>query len=51
MFAIDSALEKVIPEDLLLELSEVGGIDVCVGCPDDAPYATLLAGQEATITT
>jgi hypothetical protein len=30
MYTIDSMLDKVIPEDLLLELCEVGGIDVHV---------------------
>jgi hypothetical protein len=48
MSAIDSALEKVILEDLFLELSEVGGIDVRVECPDNMPSTSLLAGQEAT---
>jgi hypothetical protein len=48
MSAIDSALEKVIPEDLLLDLFEVRGIDVRVECSDGAPSASLLARQEAT---
>lgn len=48
MSTIDSALEKVIPEDLLLELPEIGGVDICVECPDGAPSASPLARQEVT---
>jgi hypothetical protein len=49
MSAINSVLEKIIPKDLLLELSDAGGIDVRVECPDDAPSASFLAGREATL--
>jgi hypothetical protein len=48
MYAIDHALEEVIPEDLLLELSKAGGDDVRTEVPDSAPFASFLAGQEIT---
>jgi hypothetical protein len=46
--AIDNAQEEAIPEELLLELSEARGTDICVECPDGAPYANFLAGRVAT---
>jgi hypothetical protein len=49
MSAIDSVLEKAIPEDLLLELPEIRVVDVRVECPDDAPSAGLLAGPEISL--
>ena len=48
MSAIDHALEDIIPEDLLLELSEAGGADIRMEVPDCAPSASFLAGQEMT---
>jgi hypothetical protein len=48
MSTIDSALEKVTPEDLLLDLSEAVGTDVRVGCLYGAPSSSFLARQEAT---
>ena len=46
MFADDSVLEDAIPEDLLLELSEIRVVDVRVECLDDVPSAGLLARPE-----
>jgi hypothetical protein len=48
MFAIDHALEEVIPEDLLLELPEAGGANVRIEVPDGAPSTSFLVGQEIT---
>jgi hypothetical protein len=48
MSTIDSALEKVTLEDLLLDLSEAMGTDVRVGCLYGAPSSSFLARQEAT---
>jgi hypothetical protein len=45
MSAIDSMLDKVVPEDLLLELREVGGIDVHVECPDGVPLLVSWLGD------
>ena len=49
MSAIDSMLEKAIPEDLFLELPEIRVVDVRVECLDDAPSAGLLAGPEVRL--
>jgi hypothetical protein len=49
MFAIDHALEEIIPEDLLLELSKAGGVDIHIEVRDGAPSASFLAGQEITL--
>ena len=49
MSAIEHALEEIIPEDLLLELSEAGGADIRIEVPDCAPSASFLAGQEITL--
>jgi hypothetical protein len=48
MSAIDHVLEEVIPEDLLLDLSEARGADVRIETPNDVPYASFLARKEAT---
>jgi hypothetical protein len=48
MSAIDHALEEIIPESLLLELSEARGADIRIEVPDGAPSASLLAGREIT---
>jgi hypothetical protein len=48
MSVIDNVLEEVIPEDILLELSETGADDVRIESPDVAPSASFLVGQEAT---
>jgi hypothetical protein len=48
MSAIDHALEEVIPEDLLLELSKAGGVEVRIEVPDSTPSASFLDGQEIT---
>jgi hypothetical protein len=49
MSAIDHALEDIIPEDLLLELSEAGGADIRMEVPDCAPSASFLARQEIIV--
>jgi hypothetical protein len=48
MSAIDHALEEVILEHLLMELSEAGGADVGIEVLDGVPSASFLAGQETT---
>jgi hypothetical protein len=49
MSDIDSVLEDAIIEDLLLELPEIRVVDVRVECPDDVPYAALLAEPEVSL--
>jgi hypothetical protein len=48
MSTIDHALEEVILEVLLLEFSEPGSTDIRIEVPEDAPFASFLAGQEIT---
>ena len=48
MSAIDHALEEIIPESLLLELPEAGGVGIRVEVLDDVPSASILTGQEIT---
>jgi hypothetical protein len=50
MFAIDHALEEIIPEDLLLELLETEGAITRIEVPYDIPLANNLVGQEITQT-
>jgi hypothetical protein len=45
---IDHALEEIIPEDLLLELSEAEGAHICIEVPDGAPSTSFMAGKEIT---
>jgi hypothetical protein len=46
MSAIDHALEKIIPENLLSEPPEVESSVACVEVPDDVPLAGGPVGQE-----
>jgi hypothetical protein len=48
MSVIDNVLEEFILEDLLLELSEVGGADVRIEVTDDAPSTSFPTGRETT---
>jgi hypothetical protein len=46
MFAIDHALEEIIPKHLLLELPETEGAVIRTEVPDDTPQLVIQSGKK-----
>jgi hypothetical protein len=46
MSVVDSVLEDIIPEDLLLELPEIKVVDIRIECSNKVSSASLLARLE-----
>jgi hypothetical protein len=49
MSVVDDILEEVVPDELLLELTEINNIDVRIDCQDEVPFASLLVGPEVSL--